>query len=134
MLDRTNSAIISDARKLHQSRLDNMGPKITNPQLVVNQRDLSTLKDIKAEQNKLAILNKECKRAEAPIGAPIGVHGALCRLRMEAKRTCEGGEGGKGLHGGCWGALQEGIVCISQRLCQPHCCDLLKRPLHSEVK
>jgi hypothetical protein len=52
---------------------------------------------------------------------------------MEAKGTCKGGEGGKGLHGGCWGALQEGIVCISQRLFQPHCCDLLKRPLHSEV-
>jgi hypothetical protein len=54
-----------------------------------------------------------------------GVDGALCRLRVEAEGTCEGGEGGEGLHGGSWGTLQEGIVCVGQRPCQVHCCNLL---------
>jgi hypothetical protein len=67
-------------------------------------------------------------------GAVHGVGGALCQLRMEAEWSCEGGEGGKGLCGGCWGALQEGIFCTRQRLCQAHCYDLLEWPLQSEGK
>jgi hypothetical protein len=81
MLVRTNRAIISDTRRLHQSRLDNMGPKITHPQLVVNRRDLSTLKDIKAEQDKLAILNEECKSAEAPMDKKWNRQPGDCRMR-----------------------------------------------------
>jgi hypothetical protein len=53
---------------------------------------------------------------------------------MEAEWSCEGGKGGKGLHGGCWGALQEGILCVRQRLCQAHCCNLLAWPLQNESK
>jgi hypothetical protein len=51
---------------------------------------------------------------------------------MEAEGSCKGGEGGKGLHGGCWGALQEGVNCEGQRLCQVHCFYLLEWPLHGE--
>jgi hypothetical protein len=62
------------------------------------------------------------------------VEGVLFLLRIESKWSCEGSEGGKGLHGGCWGTLQEGIVCIRQRLCQVHCCDLLEWPSQSDGK
>jgi hypothetical protein len=55
-------------------------------------------------------------------GAIRGVDVALCQLRVEAEGSCKGGEG---LHGRCWVTLQEGIVCVGQRLCQVHCCDLL---------
>jgi hypothetical protein len=36
-------------------------------------------------------------------GGVRGVDSALGRLRVEAEGSCEGGEGGEGLHGGSWG-------------------------------
>jgi hypothetical protein len=38
-----------------------------------------------------------------------------CWLRVEAEGSCEGGEGGEGLHGGCWGTLQDTTVFFGSK-------------------